>query len=213
MEYASSRPAGPLTGSVTVPGDKSLSHRAVLFAAMARGVSHLSGVLDSADVRSTMAAVRTLGATVESEPRDDGGLDVTVTGWGASGPSSPDLPIDCGNSGTTARLLLGVLAGWDVEATLVGDESLSRRPMDRVATPLGMMGAGFESTGGTLPLTVRGGRLTPLTYHSPVASAQVKTAVLLAGMRAAGRTRVSEPAQSRDHTERLLPEFGVAIGR
>lgn len=202
-----------LKGTIKVPGDKSLSHRAVLFSAMAEGTSRLTGVLDSADVRATIAAVQALGATVALSVAEDRGLELTVSGWGAAGPTSPELPIDCGNSGTTARLLLGVLAGWPgLTATLVGDRSLSRRPMRRVTEPLAAMGARFEtSAGGTLPITVNGAQLVPANYASPVASAQVKTAVLLAGLRACGATRVTEPALSRDHTERLLPAFGVDV--
>lgn len=202
-----------LLGNIDVPGDKSLSHRAVLFAAMAEGTSRLNGVLDSADVRATIGAVSALGATVELTKVQDGSLEGTVTGWGTAGPRSPQAPIDCGNSGTTTRLLLGVLAGYPgLEATLVGDESLSKRPMRRVTEPLSAMGARFETTdAGTLPVTVRGAELAAIDYASPVASAQVKTAVLLAALRATGATRVSEPSLSRDHTERLLPAFGVPV--
>lgn len=205
--------SAPLRGTVRVPGDKSLSHRAVLFAAMAEGVSKLSGVLDSADVRSTVGAVRALGARVELDSQPDGSLAGTVEGWGARGPRQPTAPVDCGNSGTTARLLLGVLSGWPVTVTLVGDESLSRRPMGRVTEPLTAMGARFAmSPGGTLPVTVHGSaQLKPYSFASPVASAQVKTSVLLAGVRAGGGVRVVEPARSRDHSERLLPAFGVSL--
>lgn len=215
MRQAASKAAGPLSGVLRVPGDKSLSHRAVLFAAMAEGTSHLAGVLDSADVRSTIAAVSALGATVrEHADLAHAGLALEITGWGADGPTEPAGPIDCGNSGTTARLLLGVLAGWDIEVTLVGDESLSRRPMRRVTGPLSLMGASLQTAeGGTLPVTVRGGALRGVDFESPVASAQVKTAMLLAGLRAHGRTIVTEPAPSRDHTERLLPAFGIEVGR
>jgi len=208
------RPAtGPLVGEIRVPGDKSISHRAVLFSAMAESTSHLYGVLDSADVRSTIAAVRALGANVDVLGEQGGGLELEVTGWGGNGPSEPLEPIDCGNSGTTARLLLGVLAGWDRHVVLHGDESLSRRPMGRVTEPLTELGARFESRGGLLPVSVRGGMLQGKEMHLNVASAQVKTAVLLAGLRAEGRTTVFEPAASRDHTERMLPAFGVTVGR
>lgn len=213
MEHTSEPRQTPLTGSIAVPGDKSLSHRAVLFSAMAAGTSILSGVLDSADVRTTIGAVSALGAGVESVAADDGSLAISVSGWGAFGPGEPTAPIDCGNSGTTARLLLGVLAGWDIEVTLTGDESLSRRPMERVTGPLEHMGAICKTVDGHLPVTVAGGGLVPLVYDSPVASAQVKTAIILAGLRAEGRTVVREPAPSRDHTERLLPAFGVEVGR
>jgi 3-phosphoshikimate 1-carboxyvinyltransferase len=203
-----------LRGSVRVPGDKSISHRAVLFAAMSDGECVLTGVLDSEDVRSTMHAVGALGALVEVLGDDASGLTVRVTGWGSAGPLEPVEPIDCGNSGTTVRLLMGVLAGWDVTVKLTGDESLSRRPMRRVTEPLTAMGAHFDLSGrGTLPVLVRGGDLRALRWEMPVASAQVKSAILLAGLRASGRTSVIEPAPSRDHTERMLPGFGVGVGR
>lgn len=213
MERVFAPATGPLRGTVRVPGDKSLSHRAVLFAAMAEGISHVSGVLDSADVRATATAVRALGAQVSLEAGTDGALAGTITGWGAAGPTRPDAPINCGNSGTTARLLMGVLAGWPIRATLTGDESLSKRPMKRVTAPLSEMGATFDtSPGGTLPVTVTGSAvLRPFSYDSPVASAQVKTAILLAGLRARGGVKVTEPALSRDHTERLLPAFGIDL--
>lgn len=206
--------SGPLTGTIRVPGDKSLSHRAVLFASMARGTSRLEGVLASEDVLSTIAACRSLGASIDAPMGADGRLGtVVVKGWGARGPVSPSQAIDCGNSGTTVRLLLGVLAGWPVRATLTGDSSLSKRPMRRVTVPLESMGARFEtSEEGTLPVIANGAYpLRAVAYASPVASAQVKTAILLAGLRAEGTTRVSEPSLSRDHTERLLPAFGVPV--
>jgi 3-phosphoshikimate 1-carboxyvinyltransferase len=199
----------PLQGSVRVPGDKSLSHRVALFAALAEGTSQVSGLLDSLDVRSTLTAVRTLGARVELAAEKTG-LAGSITGpipdcvWGAP-------LVDCGNSGTTARLLLGVLAGRGGSATLCGDESLNRRPMRRVAGPLAQMGATFSS-GEHLPITVSGNPgLTAIDYLSPVASAQVKSAILLAGLQAQGITSVSEPHKSRDHTELLLPTFGVKV--
>lgn len=214
MSRVARRASGPLRGCVRVPGDKSISHRAVLFAAMAEGSSRLVGVLDSQDVRSTIDAVGALGAGVEIEDAGPRGLDVVVRGWGSGGPSRPRRSIDCGNSGTTARLLMGVLAGWDVPVTLTGDASLARRPMRRVTAPLASMGAFFEaSEGGTLPIVMRGGGLRPLDATLDVASAQVKSALLLAGLRAPGRTLVREPAPSRDHTERMLPAFGVPVGR
>ena len=206
--------SGPLEGTIRVPGDKSLSHRAVLFASMAEGTSRLEGVLASEDVFSTIAACRALGARIDAPVDVTGRLGtVVVDGWGERGPDSPQDVIDCGNSGTTVRLLLGVLAGWPIQATLVGDDSLSKRPMRRVTAPLESMGARFEtSPDGTLPVIAQGAfPLDPLTYASPVASAQVKTAILLAGLRADGTTRVTEPALSRDHTERLLPAFGVPV--
>lgn len=212
MDVVVAPAAGPLQGSVRVPGDKSLSHRAVLLAAMAEGTSRPTGVLDSADVRSTIGAVRALGAEVRVLAEADTGLDLEVQGWGPAGPRTPSDPIDCGNSGTTSRLLMGVLAGWPIEATLTGDASLSLRPMRRVMDPLSIMGARFHSAeGGLLPVSVSGGALSAREYRSPVASAQVKSAVLLAGLRAPGTTTVIEPALSRDHTERLLPAFGVPV--
>lgn len=202
---------GSLLGSVKVPGDKSISHRAVLLAAMAEGTSRLSGVLDSADVRSTIAAVRALGAQVSLSKTADGSLEGGIVGWGTKGPQEPDGPIDCGNSGTTVRLLMGVLAPWDIKVELTGDDSLCRRPMRRVCMPLVRMGARFSPEDNeTLPLTIQGTRkLRPIEYATPVASAQVKTAILLAGLSADGVTRVTEPSASRNHTELMLPGFGA----
>ncbi len=202
--------AAPLRGSISVPGDKSISHRAVLFSAMAEGTSRVSGVLDSADVRSSIGAVRALGAQVSLEKQPDGSLAGGITGWGAAGPSQPDGPIDCGNSGTTVRLLMGILAPWNIRVTLTGDASLQKRPMRRITAPLMKMGAHFEPEGQEhLPITVCGGGLHPITYDAPMASAQLKTAVLLAGMYAEGTTVLNEPAPSRNHTELMLPEYGV----
>jgi len=213
MRFAVNGHSAPLSGHLRVPSDKSLSHRAVLFAAMASGTSRLAGVLDSADVRATIDAVASLGAKVEMLPPAEDGLAMRITGWGDAGPRPSSETIDCGNSGTTARLLMGVLAGWPISVTLVGDDSLSARPMLRVTDPLTSMGARFTTCEGRLPVTVEGGTLAPIRYASPVASAQVKSAVLLAGLRASGRTAVSEPAPSRDHTERLLAAFGIAVDR
>lgn len=213
MRHNARTAVGPLKGSLRVPGDKSISHRAVLFSAIAEGTSHLSGVLDSADVQATIAAVSALGAHVWLPRTEDGSLAGTVTGWGAAGPTSPGV-IDCGNSGTSARLLMGALAGWSgLDVTFLGDSSLSRRPMRRVIDPLTSMGAEMTDTGGSLPVTLHGSDLSGIEYQSPVASAQVKSAILLAGLRANGLTAVWEPALSRDHTERLLPAFGVEVGR
>ena len=203
--------SSPLRGVARVPGDKSISHRAVLFSAMAEGTSQLSGVLDSDDVRSSIEAVRALGAKVDLQKQADGSLAGTVCGWGARGPAQPDAPLDCGNSGTTARLLMGVLAPWDVCVEITGDESLRRRPMRRITAPLMKMGARFVPEGKeTLPLTVCGARdLRAISYDAPMASAQLKTAVLLAGVFAHGTTTLVEPSPSRNHTELMLPEFGV----
>lgn len=201
----------PLRGAATVPGDKSISHRAVLFAAMAEGTSRLAGVLDSEDVRSSIKAVSQLGAQVSMEKQPDGSLAGGITGWGSAGPVQPDGAIDCGNSGTTVRLLMGVLAPWDLRVELTGDESLQRRPMRRITAPLMKMGVRFEPEGReTLPLTVCGSpSLRAITYDAPMASAQLKTAVLLAGVYARGTTTLNEPSPSRNHTELMLPEFGV----
>ena len=203
--------SSPLRGVARVPGDKSISHRAVLFSAMAEGTSQLSGVLDSDDVRSSIEAVRALGAEVDLQKQADGSLAGTVCGWGARGPAQPDAPLDCGNSGTTARLLMGVLAPWDVRVEITGDESLRRRPMRRITAPLMKMGARFVPEGKeTLPLTVCGARyFRAISYDAPMASAQLKTAVLLAGVFAHGTTTLVEPSPSRNHTELMLPEFGV----
>ena len=205
--------ARPLTGTVRVPGDKSISHRSVLFSAMAEGTSHVSGVLDSADVRSSIGAVRALGAEANLEKQPDGSLAGDIRGWGGLGPSQPEGAIDCGNSGTTVRLLMGVLAPWDITVELTGDDSLRRRPMRRIADPLELMGARFAPEGAkTLPLSITGTRgLSAISYDSPVASAQLKTAILLAGIFASGTTGVREPAPSRNHTELMLPGFGVAV--
>ena len=201
----------PLRGTTEVPGDKSISHRAVLFSAMSQGTSHLTGVLDSEDVRSSMAAVQKLGAEVDLQLQADGSLAGQITGWGIAGPIEPDEPIDCGNSGTTARLLMGIIAPWDIAVTITGDESLQKRPMRRITAPLMKMGVGFSPEGReTLPITVKGNReLRPINYDTPMSSAQLKTAVLLAGVFAKGKTTINEPFLSRNHTELMLPEFGV----
>jgi 3-phosphoshikimate 1-carboxyvinyltransferase len=217
VRYHTRPAASPLSGLIRVPGDKSISHRAVIFAAMAEGTSHLTGVLDSADVRSTMSAVSALGAAVEivSESSEGSeGLEVVVHGWGADGPVEPIGAIDCGNSGTTIRLLLGVLAGWGIHAVLTGDESLCQRPMRRVTAPLAELGARVETAeNGCAPVGIRGGELLATSFELPIASAQVKSALLLAGTRASGVTKVCEPAPSRDHTERMLPGFGIEVVR
>lgn len=212
MDVRVTRATAKLDGMVHVPADKSMSHRTIMFSASAEGTSQVNGALGSDDVRSTIAAVEALGAGVKVVHDVEDGLFLDITGWGASGPTQPDGPIDCGNSGTTARLMMGLVAGWPVSITFTGDASLSSRPMLRIAEPLRAMGATVETAeGGTLPVRVVGGALHPIDYRSPVASAQVKSAVLLAGLRAAGRTSVTEPAKSRDHTERMLPAYGVPV--
>ncbi|MBQ9690681.1 MAG: 3-phosphoshikimate 1-carboxyvinyltransferase, partial [Eggerthellaceae bacterium] len=203
---------GPLDGSIMVPGDKSISHRAILFGAMSSGTTRVSGMLDSADVRSSIRVIQQLGARVNLEKMPDGSLAGGIEGWGEAGPSVSHEPLDCGNSGTTARLIMGMLAGYDIEATITGDDSLQSRPMVRVMTPLKKMGARFSPLDATtLPLTVHGSsKLKAIRYATPVASAQVKSAILLAGVHAKGTTQVQEPAPSRNHTELMLPRFGVS---
>lgn len=203
---------GPLTGEAIVPGDKSISHRVVLFSAMAEGVSEVSGILDSADVHSSISAMEQLGAKISLEKQADGSLAGTIQGWGSAGPTQPDSPIDCGNSGTTARLLMGILAPWDIEVTITGDSSLVKRPMRRITAPLMKMGVRFAPEGKELlPITIHGNpELKAIDYEAPMASAQLKTAVLLAGVYAKGTTSLTEPSQSRNHTELMLPEYGVA---
>ena len=199
-----------LAGDARLPGDKSISHRALLLGALACGTSRIEGLLEGADVRATRAALEALGVVVE---RTAGVVE--VAGLGVGGLQAPSDVIDLGNSGTGVRLLMGVLAGHDFSAFLTGDASLRRRPMGRVGEPLAAMGAGFTtSPGGRLPLVVTGPpRLQPLQWESPIASAQVKSAILLAGLHAAGRTSVTEPALSRDHTENMLAAMGATVGR
>ncbi|MEQ8492624.1 MAG: 3-phosphoshikimate 1-carboxyvinyltransferase [Gammaproteobacteria bacterium] len=202
-------PGGALRGTVAVPGDKSVSHRAVMFGALADGSCAVDGCLMGDDVVSTINAFRAMGVRVDEH--GDGRL--TVHGVGVDGLQAPAAPLDLGNSGTSMRLLCGILAGAGVRATLTGDASLSRRPMRRVADPLNSMGACITTAaGGTPPLELQPvGRLRAIDYALPVASAQVKSAVLLAGLFADGETRVREPAPTRDHTERMLGAFGVDI--
>jgi 3-phosphoshikimate 1-carboxyvinyltransferase len=203
-------PDGPLRGTLDAPPDKSLSHRAALMAAMSDGPVPITGYLDAADTNSTLAAVQALGARVE---RREGALVVRGAGLRAAAPAAG--PIDVGNAGTLMRLLPGWLAGQEGGRwTLDGDASIRRRPVDRVAEPLGRMGARIEATGGRFPpFTVTGGALRGIEYPLPVASAQVKSCVLLAGLLASGETTVVEPRPSRDHTERMLAAAGVRIAR
>jgi 3-phosphoshikimate 1-carboxyvinyltransferase len=198
-------PAAALDGHFAVPGDKSISHRALLLGAVADGETEIRGFGRSADTLSTLTAARALGAQV-----DDGDV-ITVHGVGLRGLQ--DAAIDCGNAGTLARLATGLLAFQQGEFTLTGDESLSSRPMTRVAEPLGRMGAHIETTDGRLPLAVKGSHLNAIDYELPVASAQVKSAILLAGLGAEGRTTVVEPIPTRDHTELMLRAAGVRVTR
>lgn len=200
---------GGLTGQFDVPGDKSISHRSLILGGMAIGTTRVTGLLEGDDVMATGRAMQALGATITHEA--DGGW--IVTGVGTSGLVSPDKPLDLGNSGTGVRLLMGVVAGLPVTATFCGDESLSRRPMARVTDPLARMGASITAReGGKLPVTVTG-TATPLAadHVSKVASAQIKSAVLLAGLNARGTSIVQEPHASRDHTESMLRHFGAGV--
>ncbi len=200
--------ASTLKGEITPPPDKSISHRAVILSSLAKGRSSIRNFLRAADTLSTMNAFRALGISIE-----DHGKEVKIDGKGARGLSEPPGPIDCGNSGTTMRLLCGVLAGNAFRSVLTGDESLRRRPMGRVIKPLGRMGARMTARDGNEypPITIVGGALKAITYEMPVASAQVKSAILLAGLYADGVTEVIEPRKSRDHTERMLPLYGVGV--
>jgi len=206
---ATSRKAGKLTGEATVPGDKSVSHRALMLGALALGTTRIEGLLEGEDILRTAAAMRAMGATVE---RSDEGV-WSVTGVGVGGLAEPEDVIDMGNAGTGARLMMGVLAGHDMTAFLTGDESLRSRPMERVSVPLREMGARILARdGGRLPLAVVGAaEPMPIEYRLPMASAQVKSAVLLAGLGAPGETSVIEPEPTRDHTERMMRHFGATV--
>src|SRR4051795_1283724 len=193
-------PAVSLAGHIAVPGDKSVSHRAVLLGAVGEGATLVRGFGRSADTEATIAAVRALGVTVHDEDVDT----LRVEGAGLNGLREAVAPIDCGNSGTTLRLLAGLLAGQDGSFELTGDDSLRRRPVDRIAAPLGEMGAHVEADDGRPPLRIESAPLHGISYELPVASAQVKSAVLLAGLWADGRTSVIEPVPTRDHTEIML---------
>lgn len=200
----------PLRGSIRVPGDKSVSHRALIFNAMAEGDAKVEGLGTGHDVASTAVCLRRLGAGIElSEDQ----TSARVTGVGRRGFQEPEQVLDCGNSGTAMRLLAGVSAGVRGLVVLSGDASLSRRPMGRIADPLRAMGAVVDGrAGGSLPpLIIRGGALQGIDHHLTVASAQVKTALIIAGMQAEGTTRIKEPSPSRDHTERMLAAAGVAL--
>jgi 3-phosphoshikimate 1-carboxyvinyltransferase len=197
-------PARRLEGRLSVPGDKSIAHRYALFAALADGPSMLRNFAPGADCRSTLTCLRWLGVSIEEGPAGT----ITLLGRGLGQLRSPEGALDAGNSGTTMRLLSGVLAGHAFSSTLVGDASLSRRPMRRVIEPLERMGARLEATEGHAPLTIHGGRLRAIAHRSETPSAQVKSAVLLAGLHADGITSVTEPAATRDHTERALAAFG-----
>ena len=200
------RPGGPLKGRVRAPGDKSISHRALILGALATGRTQIEGLLEGDDVLRTAQAMRAFGAEVERT--GEGAWRVT----GRGGFSQPDGVIDCGNAGTGVRLIMGAAAGFDIITTFTGDASLQKRPMRRVLEPLGLMGASWTSAeGDRLPVTLEGGHLHHVRYRSPVASAQVKSAMLLAGLNADGGVEVIEPEATRDHTERMLRAFGAEV--
>lgn len=214
MHSTNPRPAtftanGPLRGTVKVPGDKSISHRSLMLSALAVGESRISGLLEGEDVLATAAAMQAMGATIERT----GEGSWTVFGVGVGGLMQPANALDMGNSGTSTRLLMGLVASHAITVTFIGDASLSKRPMGRVTDPLSLMGAEFTaSPGGTLPLMVRGlVPAVPISYRLPVASAQVKSAVLLAGLNTPGITEVIEPVPTRDHSERMLRGFGADL--
>jgi len=197
----------PLRGTVSVPTDKAVSHRGAILGALASGTTVVRGYSPAGDCRSTLYVLRALGVAIEET--DDA---IRVTGWGERGPGESGGPLDCGRSGTTMRLMTGALAGFPVKMVLTGDPQLLARPMERVAEPLRAMGATVATAaGGVPPIGLRGGKLHGIEYDMPVASAQVKTAVLLAGLRASGPTTVIEPVPSRDHTERMLRTMGATV--
>ncbi|MGG2015886.1 3-phosphoshikimate 1-carboxyvinyltransferase [Bacillus sp. S10(2024)] len=197
-----------LNGTIFIPGDKSISHRAVMFGAIAEGVTKITNFLQGEDCLSTIACFQKLGITIEQN-----GTDVTVYGKGLQGLVEPKEVLDVGNSGTTIRLMLGILANVPFHCTVIGDDSIGKRPMKRVTEPLRQMGAKIDGREGGqfTPLSIRGGNIEGIHYSSPVASAQVKSAVLLAGLQGEGVTTVTEPLQSRDHTERMLRAFNCDV--
>jgi len=206
-------PARRLCGRLRVPGDKSISHRYALLAALANGTSTITGYSSGADCRSTLECLRALGVEIEETARTADTSTLNVAGVGLGGFVRPARVLDAGNSGTTMRLLTGILAGHSFDTRITGDASLRHRPMRRVIDPLERMGGHVEADDGRPPLRIRGRCLEGITYTPPIASAQVKSAVLLAGLHAEGTTRVREQAQTRDHTERALEAFGVPVTR
>ncbi len=200
--------AKKLTGEITIPGDKSISHRAVMFGSLARGTTRVTHFLQGADCLSTISCFRKLGIEIENTPEE-----ILIHGKGLHGLSAPTEILDVGNSGTTTRLISGILAAQNFPATLTGDASICKRPMKRIITPLSMMGAKITSKNGNdcAPLLIEGTKLTGIHYNSPVASAQVKSSILLAGLYADGPTSVTEPFLSRNHTELMLRAFGADV--
>ncbi len=210
MSNWSVSPASRLEGRIRVPGDKSVSHRALMLGAIAEGVTTADGFLASEDCLATLKALKTLGVRIERPTP----TSVRVEGVGLQGLRGTTASLDMGNAGTAMRLFMGLLSGQSFDSTLIGDSSLMRRPMERAAAPLRRMGASIETREGKPPVVIRGGHvLTGIDFDMPVASAQVKSAVLLAGLYARGETRVTEPAPTRDHTERMLQGFGVEVRR
>ncbi len=205
------QPGGQLTGSIRVPGDKSISHRSIMLGSLAEGVTHVSGFLEGEDSLATLQAFRNMGVKIDGPENGT----VVIHGVGMHGLRAPESDLDLGNSGTSMRLLSGLLAGQEFDSTLVGDSSLSSRPMRRVTGPLAQMGAQIQANeDGTAPLKIKGGiQLKGIDYPMPVASAQVKSSLLLAGLYADGETSVTEPAPTRDHTERMLNGFGYQVKR
>lgn len=231
MNQLAVQPSGPLQGSIGVPGDKSISHRTLLLGALADGASHIRGFLPSADCLATLGCIRALGVAVtplSSPPPHQGGggtslpgvslsqqegdyATLVIHGRGLRGLQAPQAPLDCARSGTTMRLLAGIMAGQSFDSVLTGDPQLRGRPMERIARPLRQMGAQIETVDGHAPLTIRGRRLQGYDHRLPVASAQVKSAILLAGLHADGPTVVRQPGPARDHTELMLEAMGSAI--
>ena len=201
---------GHLQGEIRVPGDKSISHRSVMLGSLAEGTTHVRGFLEAEDALATLEAFRSMGVTIDRP----GPGELRIQGVGLQGLTTPDKSLDLGNSGTSMRLLSGLLAGQNFTTVLTGDVSLSKRPMQRVTAPLKAMGANIVTTElGTAPLNIQGHTLTGIDYQMPIASAQVKSCLLLAGLYANGETSVTEPAPTRDHTERMLSGFGYQVHR
>jgi len=195
-----------IKGRLRVPGDKSISHRAVMFGSISKGITRITGFLNGADCISTISILKKMGIDIEMN-----GTSVIVKGNGLHGLKRPDDILDCGNSGTTTRLVSGILSAQNFTSILTGDKSIQKRPMNRIINPLSLMGANIESNDGFAPLTITGSNLHGIEYNSPVASAQVKSSILLAGLYADSKTTVTEPAKSRDHTELMLRKFGADL--
>ena len=203
-----SKTISPLKGELEIPGDKSISHRAIMFGSLANGTTEVTHFLQGADCLSTISCFQKLGIEIENTPDK-----IIIHGKGLHGLSAPREILDCGNSGTTTRLISGILSGQNFSSTLTGDASIQKRPMKRIMLPLRQMGANITSIHGNdcAPLSIKGGRLNGIHYHSPIASAQVKSAILLAGLYAEGETKVTEPYISRNHSEIMLSHFGANI--